>query len=355
MRKLMIIATLGAVAWSGAAWAVVDETQDVPVTDQSGAIPQGSVTLKTTQGETIAHGSIHHGVVHLVVHSKKVDRDSKIVVIAYDDDTKKETRSEIILGSFLDTGLNVSTGGPANGLASGFISMPGLPFGGNHWYTVGVGLASTHNNATGDFFGSGTGSGVSLTDDNWSEAVQFSGGIFASVAPSWYGGLVVNVITPPFNSSTASGVTSNDIAVTSKTEPGVAVDVLGRVGVLPSGFRYLNLHEVFLEGGAETEHFTGKVVAPMVNDFFSASKQVTAPVIGAGFGFCPFGIASNGMCTGPEAIVEYDHTFFDTNWTVGSTIPSSGRLFLGGEDRITAGIAESFYDFYGVPSSTYAR
>jgi hypothetical protein len=147
MRNLvMAIAILGSFALSGAALAAVDESQDVPVTDQSGSIPSGTVTLKTIKGETIAHGSIHHGVVHLVVHSKKMNRDSKVVVIIYDDNTKKETRSEITLGAFFDTGLNVSTSGPANAVASPFTPMPVLP--GNLHFSAVFGGTALHNIST---------------------------------------------------------------------------------------------------------------------------------------------------------------------------------------------------------------
>jgi hypothetical protein len=347
MRSLKLaVAALAVGCWAGAAFAVVDETKDVPVTNQGSSIPEGHITIETTSGKPISSGKIVNGRAHLHIVDRRpsASRDEKVVTRIHDNKTGKTyTESDRPLGAVLDFGIDAATGGAAGLLAGGFTTMPA-----NHWFMLGVGVPFIQNHATGDFFGPGTGSGVLLTNDRWSEAVQFTGGIFVPMAPSWSAGLVVNVLTPSFNNPSVSGITSTGIPVTAKfQQSGVGVEALGRAAYLWQLGNGTSV-TLFGEAGGSAARYKASIDAPMVTDFFDASRTILAPVVGAGISVCPWAQV-NGLCNGPELFVEFKETFLDQSFLTGVTPASSGLASFQYMTSITAGISESFYDFYSLP------
>jgi hypothetical protein len=342
-------AVAGLVAFSSAAWAIVgDDMQSVPVSDQHGPIPSGTIELKKTTGETIAKVPVKDGAAQ-IPKDAKIERKTKIIIIVHDDKTNETFQREKRWGSFLDSGINTVAVSVIAGLKIAQNEMPRpadrVYFTSNYFATVGVGVAATHNESTGAFFGPGTGGGVSLTNSDWQGSVDFTGGLFTNFAPGWYGGAVVNVYTPPFGTSTQLGSTSTGIPVTSKiNQTGVAVDILGRVGSSTAFPLFPFIHDVFFEGGAETARFEQQIMASTVGDNFQGSKQLWAPVVGVGAGFCPFGSLPGEGCAGPKVFVEYDHMFYNSSSMIGVTPASDGRSTVGGQDRITVGVSDGVDD-----------
>jgi hypothetical protein len=218
------------------------------------------------------------------------------------------------------------------------------------WFELGGGVAMTGSQDTGNFFGPGTGSGVSLTNNGWSPSFIFSAGAFMPFTPGWYGGIVVNVITPS-STVTIDGVTSNGIPVSSHIEQsGVAVDVIGRAGVstnllFPFVTNQLGFDTgIFLEGGVEFARYNGTTLAPTVGDSFSGSTNTVAPIIGGGVdaGLCTLNFYSAGRPTVqtpstacPHLVIEVTHTFTNQNWTLATTPLSSGADSEHGVTRTT--------------------
>ena len=342
MRKSVILfAALAACAWSSAAMAAVDETKDVPVTDEHGSIPSGTVKLvvaKTTpdgkvhEGRTLAKARIVDGKAHIHVKDKEADRDTKILVIVEDNNGHETLTRPGTLGLFLDAGMNVSAGGVAN--PWGFAVSPGVVMpSAALWLDIGGGAVFTNSRTTGNFFGPGTGGGVSLDNNGWPPSAVFRVGLFENFTPAWYAGVVLNVITPPLNDPKSNGTTSTGIPVTSQVvQSSLAFQGMARVGtrtVFTEGGVMIGL---FIEGGFENATFSGSITAPTVGDTFITSKNLTAPVVGGGIQACsqdplyPF-------CTSVEAT----HTFYDNTFITGVTPLSSGSASVRGETRVMAG------------------
>jgi hypothetical protein len=117
MRRFLITtAALGAIAWTSPAWALVDETKDVPATDEHGSIASGSLTIATTKGEVIATGRISNGVAHIEIRSKHVTKDTPVLITAHNDQTNETSKDKKTLGAFLDFGF--AAGGAASSMYS---------------------------------------------------------------------------------------------------------------------------------------------------------------------------------------------------------------------------------------------
>ena len=171
-RFVALIVTLGAVALPSAAFAVVDETKDVPVTNQGSAIPEGHITIETTSGKTIGTAQIVKGKAHLHVvdHDKNANRDEKVVTKIHDNKTGKTyTERDKPLGALLDLGIDASTGGAA-GTSEFTMSPPSLPS-----WTYGVMFG-------GDFVGhTGVNSTSGFYQGGYGGFAGIYGGLFADV------------------------------------------------------------------------------------------------------------------------------------------------------------------------------
>jgi hypothetical protein len=344
-----VAVAFGLVAFSGAAWAIVStDTQNVPVSDSHGPVPSGTIELRKTTGETIAKVPVKDGVAQ-IPKDEKIDRKTKIIVVVHNDKTNETTEKRTKWGALLNSGINTATiGAAARGVKIAENETPRptdrVYFSYNYYVTVGVGATATHNESTGAFFGPGAGMGVSLTNSTWQGSVDFTGGIFNNFAPGWYGGVLVDVFTPPFSTATETGSTNTGIPVTSKINEGMSVDVLGRVGTITPVREVFGFEKTFLDGGLAVTHFSRVIMASTVGDNFQESKNLTAPVAGGGFGFCPFGAANDGMCTGPEVDFEYHHIFFNSSELIGVTPASSGKATIGGQDTITVKVVDNIDD-----------
>jgi hypothetical protein len=132
MRKLaVLVAMLGSLAWSSAAFAVVDESKDLPVQDEHGDVPSGTLTIKTETGKTIATSEIKNGKAHVDLHSKEVTKHTKVIVIVHNDQTNETHSKKTTLEGFFTIGFastaaagtaGASTNGPANG--GSFVATP---------------------------------------------------------------------------------------------------------------------------------------------------------------------------------------------------------------------------------------
>jgi hypothetical protein len=341
------VAALGLIACCcSGAWALEsDQAKDVSVKDDKGSVNSGTLTLQTTKGETIAKVDVKNGKASIppeVQH--KIATEKKIKVVVYNGETGETSKpKKDITPAALYTGVDTAA------LASAAVSAVStaaavqttnassyLGYQSNFWVTLGGQLAFTRDNATGNFFGPGTGGGSLLTDHTGLTSFGFRGGVYTTFAPDLYGGLMFNVLTTPANLPNQFGMTPSGIAVTSRVVPSSPTfDFLGRVGYHVAGILGGERgFDLYVLGGAEWSRFNGETIAPSPGDFFIQSKTVAAPVAGAGFGFCGW---TNGTCSA-EVVVEYQFIDNHTSWFTGVTPSSSGLVSLGAENRVTVGV-----------------
>lgn len=119
MRQLILITSIAsALAWSGAALAVVDEEKEVPVTGTD--IPNATLVITDqSTGKTISTSKVTDGKTHISIHDKELNRKSKIIVTLKnekgetlrDEKGKPIERRDITLGWIFENGVALNTQG----------------------------------------------------------------------------------------------------------------------------------------------------------------------------------------------------------------------------------------------------
>jgi opacity protein-like surface antigen len=119
MRQLIFaISMASALAWSGAAVAVVDEEKEVPVTGTD--IPNATLVITDrSTGKTISTSKVTDGKTHISIHEQQLNRKSKVIVTLKNE--KGETiknekgepieRRDITLGWIFQNGIALNTQG----------------------------------------------------------------------------------------------------------------------------------------------------------------------------------------------------------------------------------------------------
>jgi hypothetical protein len=358
---------LGTLAWSGTAWAIVNTDTDIPVTANGHDVPSGTVTITdTATGKTISTSKITQGKTHLTIHNEKLTEKTKVTVTVVNGDTHETTKQHDDLGLILSGGIVAVTQGAATQASSLRTAIQTANSGGGIWIEAGFGASITGLNNTTNFFGPGVGSGGLTTDRSWQGSVTGSVGVFTAIAPSWFGGVVAEVSSPPF-STTRSAVTSTGVFESSlTTQSGPAVDVMGRVGWAPgAGFILNNVlgtpgnqfggPTIFVEGGVDIARYKSTTLTAADN--FSGTATVTSPIVGVGVGLPVCSLLGITTCTPAEAATKFqvvvDEIFANSNWNSGITALSSGQGQVKDQTRVTAEIVIPFG--YNVPDIVSAR
>jgi hypothetical protein len=351
MRKLLIGAVaLCAIAWSGAAWAIVVDTN--PKTPAGPETPGThlQITLKDDKGKTIAHKTAKidangHAKVDISDEEKK---KAKTVVIT-STDKGKTYRTEVGIdvfmqggeialaavagGSLMQTGLAVHSSAPPPMQTTAPWRMVDYSFfqfgflGGESW---------TKTNA--DSFGPGISPGGTFFPHTFSNPIfGLNAGFFVPVFPGVAAGPVVNFITGDLSSSSVSQITPPGIVSTSLVRRDWGIDAMGRV-YINNVIRQYGFN-VFVEGGAEFARYNASMTNVGV-EVFQSSTSTTSPIVGGGFQFPLCGMllpSMNGPCT-LQAVFEYDHVFVDKTFSVGFTPLSAATASVKGEDRFMGGL-----------------
>jgi len=333
---------LGTIAWSGTAWAIVNTDQDIPVTANGHEVPSGEVTItETATGKVISKSKITQGKTHLTIHEKTLTEKTKVTVTVVNGDTHETTKEHGDLGPILSGGIAAVTPAAATQTSSLRTAIQTADSGGI-WIAAGGGVSQTFTDESGNFFGPGTGGGDVLGNNSSSPSLMFTAGAFLPFGPSWYGGVVVNVIAPPVT-ATNFGSTPTGIQTSSLIEQrGPAFDLMGRVGLFAFPTIITGVEMGFFgEVGVHVERDRGEIAAGGFDDFI-ASKTIPSLVAGGGFDvpLCQpaFGVTTPFAGLGiacPELVVEVTHTFANANWLLGITPGSGGEVTVAGATRVS--------------------
>jgi len=228
------------------------------------------------------------------------------------------------------------------------------------WFEAGLGASITGLNNTTNYFGPLVGSDGLTTDRSWQGSVTGSFGVFTAFTPSWFGGVVAEVSSPPF-SNTQSAVTSTGVFESSlTTQSGPAVDVMGEVGwAVGAGFILDNVlgtpgnqfggPTIFVQGGVDIARFKSTTLTAADN--FSGTATVISPIVGVGVGLPVCSLLRITSCTPVEAATKFqvivDEIFANSNWYSGITAGSTGQGEVRNQTRVAAEIVIPFGDNSG--------
>jgi len=368
MRRLFVIAVaLGAIAWSGTAWAITVDTQ--PKTPAGPETPGKTVqlTFKDDGGKTV------------VKKTAKVDEKGHVQVSLTDEERKKAKKLDVVVppgkGEKTEYKKNDIVIPPGAGdISLGEIGLTAVAitvapkpsssfrisenetvrpqervYTNYNYFQFGFGMGEDWTKTSANDFGTGLG-GSTIFDHTFSSTfLALNAGFFVPVFPGVAFGPVVQLVSGDIGGGNGVSLTTpSGIVGTSLVRRDYAVDAMGRIiinsAITPFGFN------VFVEGGGEFARYTGSMVNSGV-ETFQNSASTTSPIVGGGITFplCPLLVPSmnGGVCT-IQGSVEYDHAFVDHTFFTGLTGLSSATASVKGEDRVMGGILLStdvYHDF----------
>jgi len=357
MRKLLFVAAaLCAIAWSGAAWAIVVDT--TPKTPAGPETPGTEVHLVITnkEGKTVAKKTAKvekDGTAKIEISDKEKEEAKGGTVEMTSTTGGKTYENKIPFDTFMNGGdfalalvssnikqLGLATHHPvAQHPASFKISEDTTPVPADRMYfEFGFGGGESWTKTNADSFGPGIGPGTFFPNTNSSSFLALNAGVFFPVFSGVAVGPVMELITGDFNATTITHTTPTGVVSASQVLRGVEFDAMGRAYVALPG---LWGGSGFVQGGIAVGRYKGSMVNAGIETF--EDSTLTTSLIAGGGGklpLCPFlaiPVDQSGICP-VQGVVEYNHVFVDKTFSTGITAASSATAEVRGIDRVMAGL-----------------